>query len=94
MHRGWGKEGFHFSKAIPNAFPSNSKFPKMSPITFGQSCPLFTYIGGPKGKYFIFQAKLLFWAASSFFFFFFFFVVMDQSRWLIAKKKKKKKKKK
>jgi len=59
--------------------------PHFYPICFTQSCPLFTYISGPKGRHSIFKYKFRFPRASKNFNF---FGAMGQSKWLIVKKKK------
>ncbi len=60
---GWGvRDFFHFS-FVPNMFPSRSQMgsqcvfqgcsqiaPHFNPISLGQSPPLFTYVGRPKGE--------------------------------------------
>ncbi len=69
--KSWGKDFFHFS-LVPNAFTVCSlqvpkMFPKMFsiaphfyPICFGECCPLFTYIVGPRGRNSIFQNRTIY----------------------------------
>ncbi len=85
---GGGGRFFIKKYLVPNVFP-NMFFivPHFYPICFGKCCPLFTYIGGPKGRNSMLQSR-------SFYFgqppqFRFFKKVLGQSNWLVARGKKK-----
>ncbi len=73
-----------FRNVFPNMF---SIPPQFYPICLGKWCPPFTYIGGPKGKNYIFQNRAFcFGNLHSFIF----FSVMGLSNWHVAKKNKNK----
>ncbi len=96
---GGGKDFFYFSLVpnvfllcsiqVPNVFSNMlSITPHFYPICFGNSCPPFTYIVGPKGMNSILQNRTFYFGEPPYFH----FKLNDgQSNWqLIATKKKKK----
>jgi hypothetical protein len=73
---------------VPNGFPIFSATFSPYLLTFiclGKWCPLFTYIGGPKGRNCTVQNRAFCFRESPLFLF---FGVMGQSNWHVAQKKK------
>ncbi len=94
----WGEGGggeffFHFSQLLNVfalcSFQVPNGFPTFSPCLFtficlGKWCPLFTCIGGPKGKNCTVQNRAFCFGE----FLVFFLGVIGQSNWHVARKKK------